>query len=82
MDTKTYASDTANNGIESISGGTYNNGSGNVNSFASPGARAYKFRGYPDSGENTSNGYYQSVTLNFGEVDTQLFREINFSMNV
>lgn len=80
--TKTYASDTANNGIESISGGTYNNGSGNVNSFASPGARAYKFRGYPDSGENTSNGYYQSVTLNFGEVDTQLFREINFSMNV
>lgn len=80
--TKTYASDTANNGIESISGGTYNNGSGNVNSFASPGARAYKFRGYPDSGENTSNGYYQSVTLNFDEVDTQLFREINFSMNV
>lgn len=78
--TTTFSSDTANNGIVSISGGTYNNGSGNVNSFI--GARAYKFRGYPDVGESSSNGYYQAVTLNFAEVDTQLFREINFSMNV
>jgi len=80
--TETYTSDTANNGIRTIGGGTYDNGSGAVNAFASPGSRSYQFRGYADVGESSSNSFYQSATLNFAAVDTQLFRDINFSMNV
>jgi hypothetical protein len=80
--TKTYASDSADNGVETIGGGTYNNGSGNVNAFATPGSISYQFRGFADAGETSSNSYYQSATLTFASVDTQLFRDINFSMNV
>lgn len=78
--TKTYTSDTANNGIEFIGGGTYDNGSGAKNAFI--GARSYQFRGYADAGESSSNSFYQSATLNFTAVNTTAYKNINFSMNV
>ncbi|MBA4153157.1 choice-of-anchor D domain-containing protein [Flavobacterium sp.] len=78
--TKTYTSDTANNGIEFIGGGTYDNGSGAKNAFI--GARSYQFRGFADVGESSSNSFYQSSTLTFTAVNTAAYKNINFSMNV
>lgn len=73
-------SDSANNGTLSITGGTYDNGSGAKNAFI--GAKSLQFNGYADAGETSTNSFYQNATINLSSVDVSQFNNINMSLRV
>jgi hypothetical protein len=71
--TPTWAYTSTTDGTVTVTGGTYNNGSGAVNAYL--GARAYQFKGI-----GTSTTRSAVITLN--SIDVSQYNNINFSMRV